>query len=289
MKFEEFGNKVEKVTFTTKPQDLAKSDIYYVLSNLLGKIKEEKEEILDEFLAKVTSKLNSLIKGDTFKDQKNLLPEILKQQKNLEDKIEFVKTHLSFFITTIGISEKQFWNNEEIIFHAKNFMNSLYGQFYTQLSSLIEILPKEEAIVFYRKTVDRYNEIYNAVFQKGWYIDLEDMRAQQAKWLANNPYGRFRIYSEVKDGQLIRICKNCEKFNALKNSFLIDNEILYEVLCYMHIPLVKVWNENFELKIMKSLALGDSYCAYIYKDKGITKDNQLPKEGFLNEIFSKYK
>jgi len=289
MKFEEFGNKVKEVRIATKPQDLAESNIYFVLSNLLGIIKKEHSEIFDQFIEKTFQKLRSLLEERNFKDQKNQLSKILKQYKHLEDQLEFVKEHLNYFIGILGITEDQFWENEKLDYAVDNFMLSLYALFYVQLESLIELLTQDKAIKFYRKTVNSYNQIYNAIHQKGWYSNLTEMREKETKWLENNPYGRFRIYSEVKNGQLIRLCRNCEKFDSLKNSFLVDKEILYEILCYMHIPLARVWNDHINLSIIKSKALGDKYCAYIYTDEREVEKIVLPTNEFLDEIWEKMK
>ena len=289
MRFEEFGNEVKEVRIATKPHDLAENNIYFVLSNLLGAIKKEYSEIFDQFIEKTSEKLRSLLKERTFEDQKNQLSKTLKQHEHLEDKLEFVKDHLNYFIGILGITETQFWENEKSDYAADKFMYSLYALFYVQLESLIELLTRDKAIKFYRKTVDNYNQIYNAIHQKGWYSNLTELREKQTKWLEKNPYGRFRIYSEVKNGQLIRICRNCEKYDSLKNSSLVNKEIVYEVLCYMHIPLARVWNDHFNLSIMKSKALGDPYCAYVYTDEREVEKVELPTNEFLDGIWQKKK
>jgi hypothetical protein len=290
LKFEEFGNKLEKITITASPLTLAESDIFNMLKLLLNKINDEIPEKLDAFVKINTSKLLSKIKNEeSIRNSKKLQDEISKYE-GLSENCGLVKLHLIYMTETLGITEEQFWKNEQTAFPNENFMTSLYVLFYLHQVVLSELLGRKEGTKFYREHVDNFNFVFNAIYQKDRHKDLESMREGDKEWLPRNPYGRIRLFSEVENGRLIRICKNCEKFTALQNTELVsDRELLYNVLCYMHIPLVKVWNENFVLKLEKSLALGDPYCAYIYFDSRVAKEIKQPSDEFLDGIWSKYK
>jgi hypothetical protein len=290
VKFEEFGNKIENVSIEASPLALAESDIFNMLKILLHKIKDEKPEIFQSFIDAVSIKLLKKTKNKYFQKESKRLSDEISKFEGLSENFDLVKLHLNYMIETLDINEKQFWKNERTTFPSENFMTSLCILFYIHQISLIELLGRIEGIKFYRESVDNYNYVINAINQKDRHKDLESMRESDKEWLPRNPYGRIRLYSEVKDGRLIRICKNCEKFSALKNTEIAsDKELFYNVICYMHIPLVRVWNENFELKLEKSLALGDSYCSYVYFDKRIANEIVPPSSDFLDEIWSKYR
>jgi hypothetical protein len=264
LKFEEFGNKLEKITITASPLTLAESNIFNMLMLLLKKVKDEIPDKLDVFININNNKLLSKVKSEsTIKDSKKLKDEISKYDR-LSDNYDLVKLHLIYMIETLGITEEQFWKNEQTAFLNENFMTALYVLFYLHQVVLIELLGRKKGTKFYREHVDNFNFVINARNQKDRHKDLESMRESDKEWLPRNPYGRFRLYNEAKGGRLIRICKNCEKFTGLQNTELInDKESFYNVLCYMHIPLVKVWNDNFILK--------------------------QPSDEFLDEIWSRYK
>ena len=289
MRFEVVGQEKEKVTITISPLDLAKSDIFEMLSLLLEKIKTENKEILHLFIDIVSKSLEKMMKNEHFTSENSRLREEISTYKQLEDYYDFVRKHLNFFIETLDINEDLLWKNERISFDDKNFMESVFCQFYTHLASLIELLGKENAIDFYKEHVDNFNYTINARNQKNIYKDLSDLREKQIKWLQNNPYGRVRIFSDVRDGKLIRICKNCEKLNALKDSGLKDKQILYAIMCYMHIPLAKVWNKNIILTLDSRVVDESPYCVYVYHDTRITKEIIHPSKKFLDEMWLKYK
>ena len=235
MKFEVAGKEKENITITASPLDLARSDIFEMLNLLLEKIKVERDEIHQSFISLVNESLKKRIKHEYLKAENSRLREEISNYEHLEDYYDTVRKHLNFFIETLNIDEDQLWKNEKISFQVKNFMDSVYTQFYNHLTSLVKLLGKENAINFYKEHVDNYNYIINARNQKDIYEDLEDLREQQIRWLQNNPYGRVRIFSEVRDGKLIRICKNCEKLNALQDSKFIDKELFYTIMCFCQV------------------------------------------------------
>ena len=57
MKFEEFGNKVKEVRIATKPQDLAESNIYFVLMSITIKELSRKLSNLQENSLRTQSKI----------------------------------------------------------------------------------------------------------------------------------------------------------------------------------------------------------------------------------------
>jgi hypothetical protein len=289
MKFEIVGKEKENVVITMSPLILARSDIFDMLELLLEKIKLERPEILQPFLSSVNNSFKKQIKHEYINSDNKKLRQEISSYKHLEDQYDFVRKHLNFFIQTLNIDEDQLWKDEKVSFQVKSFMESVFTLFYTHADSLAEILGKEDAITFYRKHIDNFNNTINARNQKDIYENLEDLREKQTKWLQNNPYGRVRVFSEVKDGRLIRICMNCEKFDALKDSMFNDKEIFYSIMCYMHIPLAKVWNKNLVLTLDSRVLNDNSYCTYVYHDQSVVKDIIHPSKDFLDEIWMKYK
>lgn len=286
MKFLKYGNFVENPKVTVRPLDFAKSDVFWTLTILLRIIRREKLDIYQAFKEKVSNFLLEEIKEDKFKNQIEKVDRYIKEYENLSEESEFVRLHLSFMIHTLEITPEELWENKTTAFPTKNFMPSSFGLFYLQVKVLIELLGREEAFEYFREFQDTYNVEVNALYQKNRFKSLKHIRSDLVDWLPVNPYGRNKILSEVKDGRLIELCINCEKYDAMKASkYGNDEEILYHIMCYMHKPLIKVWNKNFELELVTSLALGDKFCTYVFSDKRAENIPKLLDKGTLEKIW----
>lgn len=290
MDFEKIGNKVENPKVTVRSLDFAKSDVFYTLSILLRKLKTEKSEIYQSFKDKVSNSLLDEIGKDHFLEHQDRIKKLLAEFESIAEESKFVSLHLSFLIEKLRITPEELWKNEKIAFPANEFMPSSFGLFFIQVSVLIEFLGRDLALHFFREFIDTFNEEVNSIYQKDIFTDLEHFRIDQGKWLPKNPYGRIQILSDGKNGQLVKICQTCEKYNSMiQTKYGQDKEILYTIMCYMHKPLAKVWNEHFRLEIENSLALGDKFCCYVYYDlRKETGQNLLSKEQ-INEIWESKK
>jgi hypothetical protein len=290
MKFEKYGNEVKEPKVTMGPLDFARSDVFWTLTILLRKIRNEKPDIYQAFKEKVSNLILVEIGEENFRDQVEKVNRHLVEYENLVEESEFVRLHLSFMIQTLKITPEKLWENKTTAFPTKNFMPSSFGLFYLQVKALIELLGREKGLKFFREFQDTFNAEVNALYQKDRYESLEHVRSELVDWLPRNPYGRNKILSEVKDGRLIELCINCEKYNAMKESkYGYDAEILYHIMCYMHKPLIAVWNDNFRLELDRSLALKNKFCSYIFYDKRETKKFEPLKDEFLEEVWKKYK
>ena len=280
MNFEKLGNDVDNPKVTVGTLDFAKSDVFYTLSILLRKLKKEQHEIYQSFKEKVSNSLLKEIKKDHFVEHQEKIERLLDQFESITEESKFVSLHLSFLIEKLRITPTELWENKKIAFPTSEFMPSSFGLFFLQVSALIDLLGRDLALKFFREWIDTFNEEVNSINQKDIFTDLEHFRKDQGKWLPNNPYGRIQILSDGKNGQFIKICQTCEKYNSMvQTKYGQDKEILYTIMCYMHKPLAKVWNEHFRLEIENSLALGDKFCAYIYYDlRKETGQNLLSKE-----------
>ncbi|NPE08966.1 MAG: hypothetical protein GNW80_11850 [Asgard group archaeon] len=288
MKFVKVGQEIEIPKATLPPIALAESNVFEILTLLLGKIKKEKSNSYQLFVENVTDKLLSNTKNIGFKREDGKLTQTLEKYKHLLENYNLVRLHLNYLIDGLGLTEEVFWENQKTSFPIESFIPSILIQFYYHLISLIELLGRDPALKFYQEFVDKYNETVNARNQANIHKSLDEMREEHLEWMKTNPYGRIRVFGEVKDGQLIRICNNCEKYFSLRNHEMAnDKEIFYTLLCFMHIPLARVWNPNFVLTIEKSLARGDPYCAYIYNDMRKRKDAQPPTKEYLDEVWGK--
>ena len=288
MKFEKLGKEQEKVMIEIGPYDFGESNIIRDLENTLEFIKEKNPKILDEYTKTLTKKLLEITTMNGFKDELGKLAEHIKRYASLEGHIELLRLLLSYFTKTLGVTEEQFWQNEQQAFPEWNFFHSVRDLHLLELKVLIDILGKEKAIELYQKITDHYVDNYNQN-QKGWYKDLEEMRESYIRFLDRNTWGRVRLISDVENGHYIEICLTCDKVRTYKDKIKENGELLDVTGCYCHIGLAKLWNENFVLTMKHTLAKGDPYCTYVYHDTRIADKIDEPSKEFIEGIISKFK
>ena len=172
MKFEKFGNVVKQPKVTMGPLDFAKSDVFWTLTILLRKIRNDKLEIYQAFKEKVSSLILEEIKEDNFKNEIEKVDRYLKDYENLSEESEFVRLHLSFMIKTLGITPEELWENKTTAFPMKKLLPSSFGLFYLQVKALIEFLGREKALEFFREFQDTFNAEVNALNQKDRFESL---------------------------------------------------------------------------------------------------------------------
>jgi len=286
MKFEQYGKEVKNLEIKYNPYEFAESNLFKKLDNIFGYIKKNRTEIYSEFIERVSSSEKNLPERKFFTDESTKVVDRIKKSEILSENKELILRFLNAFIETQGITDKEYIQNEEIRIPARNFMHSANDLSYLILSTLVDIIEKDEAVKLYKETVDNYVHVYDTN-QVDIFTDLEDMRQKFIRWTENSPYGRVRLLSTVEKGQWIKICKNCEKVQNLDNLEKLDGDLMYAISCYCHEPLAKMWNENFVLTLEQSIAKGDSFCSYVYHDKTIVDKIEHPPREFFEKTLEK--
>ena len=283
MKFEQYGIEKENLKIETEPQEFIEHNLLKDLHNLLGFIKKTKPDILKDFIEIFSGKLTSQLKKGSSVNNTTRFLELIKQYANLVEYQDLTKLSLSFFFEKFGISENQFWENKSELFPAKNFHSSANGFYFNQLTTLIDILGKDNAISFYKNHLLKFINTYDTN-QKNIYNSLDELRERHIRFISKGTLGRIRLFSNVENGRLIKICKNCEKIEHLDETIRKEKDLLYTIACWVHIPLAEMWNDNFVLTLNDCIAKGDSFCTYVYHDKRINKELKYPTKSFLDNM-----
>ncbi|NPE08969.1 MAG: hypothetical protein GNW80_11865 [Asgard group archaeon] len=288
MEFEQYGKEIENLEIKFNPFEFAESNLFKEIDNAFGYIKKRNVDTYTELINRLTTSKKNLPKKKFFNEKTSKIMERIKKSEILSENKELVLRYLNAFIETQGITDKEYWQKKEIKIPARNFFHSANNLYYLILSTLVDILGKDEAIKLYKETVDNYVHTFDTK-QMNIFTDLEDMRQKFIRWTENSPYGRVRLLSTVENGQWIRICKNCEKVQNLDNLEELDGDLMYAISCYCHEPLAKMWNENFVLTLEQTIAKGDPFCSYVYHDKSIADKIEHPPRKFFEEKISNLK
>jgi len=286
MEFEEYGKEVDDLEIKFNPYEFAESNLFKKISNIFGYIKKNRSDIYSEFIKRLSYSKENLPKKEFFNNKTTEIVERINQSEFLTENQDLVLRYLNAFIETQGITDKEYWQKEEIEIPARNFVHSANNLSYLILSALVDTIGKDEAIKLYKETVDNYVHLFDTN-QVNIFTDLEDMRQKFIRWTENSPYGRVRLLSTVEKGQWMKICKNCEKVQNLDNLDKLDGDLMYAISCYCHEPLAKMWNENFVLTLEQSIAKGDTFCSYVYHDRSIVDRIEHPPREFFEKILEK--
>lgn len=241
MKFEQYGEYKENLKIKLKLHEFFIHNLLKDLHNTIDYIKQTKPDILGEFLKKLTKKMEYLTENGYEVNDKTKFSNFIRTYENLVEYQGLTKLSFNFFLQRLGIKEEQIWKKESEEFPPKKMHGSANGFCYNQLTTLIEILGRDEAISFYKEIILNFVHTYDTN-QINNYESLEDLREKSIRFLNKGTLGRVRLVSEVKDGRLIKICKNCEKVEFLDDSIRQDGELTYVFCCDVHIPLAEMWN-----------------------------------------------
>ena len=285
MKFDQYGKEVKNLEIKYNPYEFAESNLFKKLDNIFEYIKKNRSDIYSEFIKRLSSSEKNLPEKKLFNDKSSKVIERINKSEILSENKELILQFLNAFIETQGITDKEYMQNEEIKIPARNFMHSANDLSYLILSTLVDIIGKDDAVKLYKETVDNYVHIFDTN-QVDIFTDLDDMRQKFIRWTENSPYGRVRLLSTVENGQWMKICKNCEKVQNLDNLEKLDGDLMYAISCYCHEPLAEMWNENFVLTLEQSISKGDSFCSYVYHDKTIVDKIEHPPREFFEKVIT---
>lgn len=287
MKFEQYGEYKEDLRIKLDLEEFLVHNLLKDLHNTIGYIKKTKPTILNEYIESLTSKM----KTNTKKKDKIIIElkfqEYIKPFENLIENQELIKMSFNFFLEQLGITEDKIWEMRSESFTPNQMHQSANGFYNYQLKTLIEILGKDEAIDYYKKIILNYIHTYDTN-QMNIYDSLEELRESTIRFLEKGTLGRVRLISEVEDGRLIEICKNCEKVDFLDKSLREDGDLLFAICCDVHIPLAKMWNENFVLTMDYTISRGYPYCTNVYHDRRLVDKIEQPPKEFYDEIISNF-
>jgi len=286
MKFERCGMYKKNLMIKLNANEFLIHNLLRDLENIIAYIKKTSPVILNEFLEKLSVTLKSRVKNNEIIHNLKF-QEFIADYKNLVKNQDLIKLGFNFFKEILEISEEEIWNNEDADFTSHQMSQAANEFYYLEMKTLIDILGRDEAINYYKQVILNFIHTYDTN-QINVYESLEDLRERTIRFLNKGTLGRVRLFSEVENGQLIEICKNCEKVEFLDKELREDKELLYTLCCDVHIPLAKMWNENFVLTLDYTIAKGDSYCTYVYHDtRFVDEIKHHPKE-FFDEVVSNF-
>ncbi|NPD89752.1 MAG: hypothetical protein HGN29_13655 [Asgard group archaeon] len=145
---------------------------------------------------------------------------------------------------------------------------------------LKEIMPREEALKFYKEYLE-YLYIDGEKREPTMEMIEQMVELYESEYKETFNFTAFKI-DQGKVGIKIEKCMTQQALEHLYNGF--DKEFGYLVGCYPDFLTINRMNESFVLTREKSLMIGNSYCDFCWHDKRLVEKVEHPEKEFWEQF-----
>lgn len=233
------------------------------------------------------------------KESPDILPQLLDQFKNKLAQYELIDiSHVSFSYTPknhdafpdvfeqIRAVSLTLLNYPEYISTEKdgkisvpywNYVRSYLIPFYLIASTMVEIMPREQAIELYKRSVDYETDQTQKV--DGSITCVEDLYKVGVGTSSPTHTGTGFL---TRNGVVGSKTTRCMWEDILQE--FDDPELGYAVACHYDFNAARYINKNFRLTRTKTLMQGDEMCDFCWHDISIDTEMKHPPDSFWQEL-----
>lgn len=247
------------------------------LNFLLGLIEHHFPEHLTNFVNRLNAIYKSLVHKDIVGEREMDLEETLFKRGLLEKYPGLAKITMNYYLQSLGLSEYKGELDSQVTVKNRNYFHSFLHPGYYNLSTLIEVLGREEAIRLFKK----YSTLYymeEQADQENRVEAAEILFERVAARAPNSESDWVTVVGMLKPGKYVFKNENCLWVDALED--LPDAEIKYYICCYGDYTTIKTHNKNFILTMEHTIAQGDAYCSRVIHDPRVDWDLRHPPKDF---------
>jgi len=146
--------------------------------------------------------------------------------------------------------------------------------------SLMDFMPRDEAIEFYKNYIDYTYESRGITPPTMEFVE-EMVELFNREYKQTHNYTAFKT-EEGKIGVKVKKCMIQEALRDFDKNY--DKELAYYINCYSDFLTTKRMNKNFNLTRNKTIMIGNSYCDFCWTDKRIVKEIEHPDKAFWVEL-----
>lgn len=266
-----------------------RNNIINLLDGLDDFLKEIEVKYKDKYIDYCESLLKEYSRISNIKDTSKSLKEVYEEiYEQYEKKTEYLLSKnldlLSSSIQAILILAnydyyKDQHENEEIEMKATDIIHVMNIFDYYQISSLLAIMSKNEAIketksfienmLEHRRNPDNYLRNLDGL--------IERFTPGYERWQSQTS-----TFKKLDEGNLLLKVSRCAWADSMKN---FDSELSYTFICNSDFKNASLMNPDFILTRTKTIMQGDPYCDFCYHDGRIDKELKHPsKQAFDNII-----
>lgn len=258
-------------------QTSAQRNPFKNLNFLLRLIEDQFPEHLSDFVNRLNAKYEGLVEKDIVDARKLNLEETLFQRGMLEKYPELAKNTMNYYLQSLGLSEFEIEIDSLVTVKNRNYFHSFLHPSYYNLSILIEILGREEAIQLFKRYITLYY-MKEQADQEDKVEAVESIFERIAARAPNSDSDWVMVAGMFKPGKYAFKNENCLWIDALED--LPDAETKYYICCYGDYTTIKTHNHNFILTMEHTIAQGDAYCSRVAHDPRVDWDLRHPSKEF---------
>ncbi len=264
-----------------QPLEYAERTILKRLNFLIGFLKKEKPEILQNFILNLNNKFIKLLNNsviDTTFEKDDINDDFI----HLKVYPDLLFNALNYYLQLLKVDTKKNWTKDKIKVTNKNYIQSfLYHRYYNALV-LTEIIERNQAVKFFKDYIDSYVKSISSEWRK--YETLEEFREARIPQEGDPPnIGWVIVQGVIEKGKYPQRKDTCMWDDAIKE--LPDVELKYLAACYGDFQGYNNSNENFILTMSHTVVEGYPYCDCIVHDIRVNKDLTHPPKEFFDNMW----
>ncbi|NPD88613.1 MAG: hypothetical protein HGN29_07805 [Asgard group archaeon] len=265
-----------------QPLEYANRTVLKRLNYLIGFIKKEKPEILQNFVTKLNLKLVKLLNKPYVNEGDDEEKIVSKDFIHLKVFPELLYNCLNYYLQLLNIDTSMNWSEDKIKIPNRNYIQSfLYHRYYNALV-LTEILERNLAVQIFKDYIDSYVKSQSTDWRK--YENLEEFREARIPKKDDPPnIGWIIVQGIIENGKYPQKKITCMWADAITD--LPDTELKYLAACYGDFQGYNNNNENFVLTMSHTIVEGYPYCDCIVHDIRVNKDLTHPPKEFFDNIW----
>lgn len=264
-----------------QPLEFAKKTVLKRLNYLIGFIKKEKPEILQNFVAKLNIKFAKFL-NESFVDENDIKAiDISKDFIHLKVYPDLIYNCLNYYLQLLKIDLTRDWSKDKFKVPNKNYIQSfLYHRYYNALV-LTEILERNQAVQLFKDYINAY--VKSIAPERSKYETLEEFRSARIPKEGDPPnIGWEIVHGKIKNGKFPQRKDTCMWDDAIKE--LPDIELKYLAACFGDFQSYNNNNPNFILTMSHTIVEGYPYCDCVVHDIRINEDLTHPPKEFFNNM-----
>ncbi len=265
-----------------QPLEFAKKTVLKRLNYLIGFIKKEKPEILQNYVTKLNNKFVKLL-NQSYVNKGDIKPtEIYNNFIHLKVYPDLINSCINYYLQLLDLDSLENWMKSKFQIPNKNYIQSFLHHRYYNALVLTEIIERNQAVQLFKDYINAYVKTISA--ERSKYETLEEFRSARIPQEGDPPnIGWEAVHGIIENGKYPQRKDTCMWDDAIKE--LPDIELKYLAACYGDFQSYNNINENFLLTMSHTIVEGYPYCDCITHDIRINKDLTHPPKEFFDSMW----
>lgn len=255
-------------------------DFLRTMELLFDYVKMSKPEIFEDFSKKIEEKYTKELKDTTFVLEDVGFDRIADDQSLLGAYPHFKDLGLKVIMKYIPLSKGYVLNKDPISMRWLDYCRAKYTLQYHQITTLVDILRREDGIQFFKDFVDYWG---NQLSKEGkGKHTIEEVRENRVKAWSEGGAMEFGV-ADIGPGFLAKFDR-CVSHESMKH--VDDQELAYYVVCYPGERLLDYVHENIRMRRTQTLFTAD-FCDEYRWDKNVDPEAEQPSLEFSRKLVKK--